>query len=171
MRWDELDQEACPVARCVAVVGDRWNLMLLRDCFLGVRRFDDFQERLGITRHVLADRLKGLVVAGILHRVPYHEGRLRHEYRLTPAGVDLYLVIMAMAGWSNKHRAGPDGRAVLHRHQDCGHHFDARMVCSECEEPLDPRRVSVELGPGMPPDQASRHEPVHPGFSPADRQR
>ncbi|MFV3127180.1 winged helix-turn-helix transcriptional regulator [Niveispirillum sp. KHB5.9] len=161
MRWDELDQEACPVARCVAVIGDRWNLMLLRDCFMGVRRFEDFQARLGITRHVLADRLRGLVAADILRRAPYHEGRTRYEYRLTPSGMDLYPVIMAMVTWSNTHRLGAEGRPLLYRHKGCGKHFDAKLVCSECGEALDPRHTNVEMGPGMPSDQMLRHAPVN----------
>ncbi len=160
MRWDELDKEACSIAQCVAVVGDRWNIMLLRDCFLGVRRFDDFQARLGIARHVLAGRLKALVEEGILCRVAYHEGRTRYEYRLTPAGMDMYPIIMAMVVWSERHRASPAGRSLLYRHKHCGKHFDAQMVCSECGEPLDPRHVEVAVGPGMPPDQWSRHTPA-----------
>ncbi len=159
MRWQELDREACSVARCVAVVGDRWSLLVLRDCFLGVRRFDDFQQRLGITRHVLADRLKGLVEEGVLKRVAYQQRPERFEYRLTEAGRDLYPVIMGLVAWGNKHRSGARGRPALHRHKACQHHFDAVMVCSECGEPLDPRQVEVEPGPGLPRNQQLRHLP------------
>ena len=77
MRWEELDQEPCSVARALAVVGDRWTLIILRDCFLGVRRFDQFESRLGITRHVLTDRLKKLVENDVLTKVPYQEKPLR----------------------------------------------------------------------------------------------
>lgn len=160
MRWDELDREACSVARCVAVVGDRWSLMVLRDCFLGIRRFDDFQGRLGITRHVLAARLKSLVDEGVLRRVEYQQRPARFEYRLTQAGLDLYPVIMGLVSWGNKHRAGARGRPALHRHKRCGHLFDVVTICSECGEPLDPRQVAVEPGPGMPQAQRSRHMPA-----------
>ena len=87
MRWSALDKEVCSVARAVSVVGDRWTLLILRDCFLRVRRFEAFQERLGITRHILADRLRKLVNAGVLDRVQYQSNPRRFEYRLTAKGV------------------------------------------------------------------------------------
>src|SRR5690606_39530235 len=90
MRWEELDQQPCSLARTLAVVGDRWTLLVLRDCFLGIRRFDEFEKRLGITRHVLADRLKKLVDHGVLIRVPYQQRPLREEYRLTERGLALH---------------------------------------------------------------------------------
>ena len=71
MRWEELDQQPCSLARTLAVVGDRWTLLVLRECFLGVRRFDDFEKRLGVTRHVLADRLKKLTEGGGLIKQTY----------------------------------------------------------------------------------------------------
>ncbi len=103
MRWNQLNQEACPVARGLSVVGDRWTLLILRDCFLGVRRFDRFQENLGLTRHVLADRLKKLEKAGILRREPYQDRPVRHEYRLTDAGKDLYPTLMSLMAWADRH--------------------------------------------------------------------
>ena len=90
MRWQELDQQPCSLARTLSVVGDRWTLMILRDCFLGIRRFDDFEKRLGITRHVLTDRLKKLVEQGVLSKVPYQERPRREEYRLTEKGLELH---------------------------------------------------------------------------------
>src|SRR5262249_44962641 len=89
MKWSTLEEEQCPVARTVAVIGDRWTLLVLRDCFLRVRRFEEFQARLGVTRHVLADRLKKLVRYGVLRRVPYQERPKRYEYLLTQKGLDL----------------------------------------------------------------------------------
>src|SRR5579859_4950686 len=83
MRWDELDQEKCSIARTLSVIGDRWTLLILRECFRRVRRFDAFEAELGITRHVLADRLRKLVEAGVLERTAYQERPRRHEYRLT----------------------------------------------------------------------------------------
>ena len=77
MRWQDLDQEPCSMARTLAVIGDRWTLLILRDCFLGVRRFERFQERLGVTRHVLSDRLRKLVAAGVLQKRAYQERPLR----------------------------------------------------------------------------------------------
>src|SRR5271167_297807 len=99
MRWSELADERCSIARTVSVIGDRWTLLILRDCFLRVRRFDDFEARLGITRHILADRLKKLVDAGVLQKVPYQDRQLRYEYRLTQKGLDLYPVLMSIVHW------------------------------------------------------------------------
>jgi DNA-binding HxlR family transcriptional regulator len=150
MRWRELDREACSVARTVAVIGDRWTLLILRDCFLRIRRFEEFQARLGITRHVLAGRLRKLVDDGVLRKVVYERRPPRHEYRLTPKGLDLYPVLMAIVHWGDVHTAGRRGRPMLHEHKACGRHFDPVTVCSECGEPLDARAVHVHPGPGAP---------------------
>ena len=73
MRWDELEEEPCSMARTIGVIGDRWSLLILRECFLRTRRFEAFQAALGITRHLLAERLKKMVRLGVLRRVPYQE--------------------------------------------------------------------------------------------------
>src|SRR5580704_10402018 len=83
MRWNRLEEEACSVARTISVIGDRWTLLILRDCFLRVRRFEEFQARLGITRPLLASRLRKLVKDFVLAKVPYQQRPLRYEYRLT----------------------------------------------------------------------------------------
>lgn len=148
MKWTQLHEERCSVARTVSVIGDRWTLLILRDCFLGVRRFEAFQQRLGIARPMLADRLRKLVEAGVLRKTPYQESPPRHEYRLTPKGLDLHPVIMAIVHWGDVHMAEPEGRPLLHRHSRCGQLFDPLTVCSHCGEPLSPRDVTVEPGPG-----------------------
>ncbi len=88
MKWKELEEEPCSMARTIAVIGDRWTLLILRECFLRTRRFEGFQSALGITRHLLAERLKKLVRQGILRRVPYQESPKRHEYILTQKGLE-----------------------------------------------------------------------------------
>jgi DNA-binding HxlR family transcriptional regulator len=148
MQWDELDQQACSVARTLSVIGDRWTLMILRDCFMKVRRFDDFHARLGIGRPILADRLQKLVDSFVLTKMAYQTNPLRHEYRLTQKGLDLYPVIMAIVHWGDVHMAGKKGRPVLHHHTVCDHGFDPVMVCSHCAGPLLPREVTIEAGPG-----------------------
>ena len=90
MKWEALEEEPCSVARTVAVIGDRWTLLILRECFLRVRRFEQFQSSLKITRHLLAERLKKLVRFGVLRRVPYQDSPRRYEYILTQKGLDLY---------------------------------------------------------------------------------
>jgi DNA-binding HxlR family transcriptional regulator len=158
MRWDELEKEACSVARTVSVIGDRWTLLILRDCFLRVRRFEAFETRLGITRHILADRLRKLVAAGVLRREAYQQRPLRYEYRLTQKGLDLYPVLMAIVSWGDAYMAGKRGRPLLHRHQICGKDFTPVTTCSECGVPLNPKEVHVHAGPGavLPPRRSAR---------------
>jgi DNA-binding HxlR family transcriptional regulator len=149
MRWDELKDQTCSLARSLAVLGDRWTLMILRDAFLRVRRFDDFQKSLGLARRVLSERLDLLVEEGILARVPYQESPTRHEYRLTPKGLDLYPTIISLVHWGDRHYAGKAGAPMLHRHKSCGHDFRSVLTCSECGEPVAARDVEVHPGPGM----------------------
>jgi len=110
MKWDALEEEPCSLARTVAVIGDRWTLMILRECFLRKRRFDAFQTSLGITRHLLADRLKKLVRFGVLRRIPYMDSPKRYEYILTQKGLDLYPIIMSVVHWGNVHMVDSRGR-------------------------------------------------------------
>jgi DNA-binding HxlR family transcriptional regulator len=156
MRWNDLKREPCSVARTVSVIGDRWTLLILRDCFLRVRRFDEFQERLGITRHILANRLRKLVRAGVLKKVPYQLKPRREEYRLTEKGLDLYAVMLAIVHWGDRHMAGTRGRPVLHEHAGCGRTFDPVMTCSACGDALDARAIRVRPGPGS----ARRGRPI-----------
>ena len=102
MKWHDLNNDTCPLARAMWAIGDRWTLLILRECFLGVRRFDGFQKRLGVTRHLLAERLKRLETMGMLERRPYQERPLRHEYRLTASGKSFAPVLLAMQDWAQQ---------------------------------------------------------------------
>lgn len=164
MKWHRLEEEQCSVARTVAVIGDRWSLLILRDCFLRVRRFDDFQARLGITRHLLSDRLKKFVRHGVLRRVPYQDRPKRYDYILTQKGLDLHPVVMAIVHWGDVHMADERGRPVLHRHRPCGQLFDPVMTCSECGEPLIARDIAVEPGPGAAPASGPDNATGSAGF-------
>jgi len=146
MKWEDLASEPCSVARSVAVIGDRWTLMILRDCFLGVRRFEGFQERLGISRTIIADRLKHLTAEGVLRRVQYQDHPERFEYRLTDKGLDLHPVVMAIVHWGDRHYAGEAGPPLLHRHKTCGCEFHPVQTCSECGEPVQAREVETRPG-------------------------
>ena len=148
MKWKELEEEPCSMARTIAVIGDRWTLLILRECFLRKRRFEAFQSSLGITRHLLAERLKKLVRQGILRRVPYQESPKRHEYILTQKGLDLYPIMMAIVHWGDTHMVDERGRSVLHEHKKCGKLFEPVMICSECGEPLLAKEVHTHPGPG-----------------------
>ena len=149
MRWEDLDREACSVARTLSVIGDRWTLLILRDAFLGQRRFEGFEASLGITRHILADRLKKLTAAGVLQKRPYQEAPRREEYRLTEKGLDLYPVLMGLIAWGDKHMPDRKGPPVTHEHLGCGKKMRAVLVCSECGEPLAARNVRAHLRPDI----------------------
>jgi len=149
MRWRDLKDEPCSVARTLSVIGDRWTLMILRDCFMGLRRFEHFEASLGITRHVLADRLKKLVDEGVLKKVPYGEAPVREEYRLTERGFELYPVVLSIVQWGDKHMADERGAPIVRRHEKCGNIVQGKMLCSDCGEELDARELTVEIGPGF----------------------
>lgn len=148
MKWDALEEETCSMARTLAVIGDRWSLLILRDCFLRVRRFEEFESRLRITRHLLADRLRKLVRFGVLRRVPYQTAPKRYEYLLTQRGLDLYPVLIAIVHWGDVHMVDERGRPLIHQHKTCEKFFDPVMVCSECKEPLKAKEVHTHPGPG-----------------------
>jgi DNA-binding HxlR family transcriptional regulator len=137
----------CSVAQCLDVVGEWWSMLIVRDTFMGVSRFDDFQERLGISRNILNQRLQGLVEVGILRKIPYSEHPPRYDYRLTDKGRDLWPVLTAMRQWGDKH-AAPQGPPVQLVHKACGEIAEAALTCSVCGEPMGLRDVRAVAGPG-----------------------
>jgi DNA-binding HxlR family transcriptional regulator len=149
VRRTSFEDMNCSVARTLEVVGEWWSLLIVRDALLGVRRFDDFQQRLGISRNILTQRLQRLVEQEVLERVPYQDNPPRHEYRPTPKGRDLWLVVTAMRQWGEKWEplaAGPATRLV---HKDgCGKTMTVVPTCSECGATVTSRDLRVEPGPG-----------------------
>jgi len=146
MLGNTYDTQVCSIARSLEVIGERWTILIIRDAFLGVRRFDDFQRSLGVARNVLQGRLERLVEGGILERVRYQERPERFEYRLTEMGIDLWPVVVSLLSWGDKHLA-PDGPAMLLEHRDCGGHVNDRRICDKCGELLGPRDVKPRRGP------------------------
>jgi DNA-binding HxlR family transcriptional regulator len=137
----------CSVAQCLEVVGEWWSMLIIRDAFLGVTRFDDFQERLGIARNILNQRLTRLVEDGVLDKVPYSDHPPRYNYRLTAKGRDLWPIVTAMRQWGDKY-AAPDGPPLRVVHKRCNKTTEAIMTCSACGEPLTARDVRAVGGPG-----------------------
>ena len=135
------------MARTLEVVGERWTLLIIRDAFYGVRRFDDFQRRLGVSRGILASRLERLCEEGILERRRYQEHPERFEYRLTEKGRDLWPAVMALVKWGDRYVA-ENGPPRLFFHRDCGGELTDRLNCSKCGEALHPRDVEWQYGPG-----------------------
>lgn len=150
MRRTDTSDWPCTIARSVNVLGDHWNLLIIRQACLGTRRFDDFQAALGTGRNILSQRLAGLVDDGLLARVPYRDNPLRFEYRLTDKGRDVYPILAAMAAWGEKWMTGPEGTPLVLHHTTCGHDMRAAVTCSECGEPLDVRATRAKAGPGYP---------------------
>ncbi|MEV4255916.1 helix-turn-helix domain-containing protein [Spirillospora sp. NPDC049652] len=143
------EDQNCSIARALEIVGDRWTLLVIRSAFEGVRRFDDFQEALGVARNVLTDRLSRLCEEGLLRRVRYQERPERFEYRLTRKGVELWPAMMTLLLWGDRHYA-PEGPPVLILHAGCGGPLTPRMTCGSCGEPLGPTDVETRPGPGAP---------------------
>jgi DNA-binding HxlR family transcriptional regulator len=137
----------CSVAQCLEAVGEWWTMLIVRDAFLGITRFDQFQERLGISRNILNQRLSHLVEHGILKRVRYSEHPPRYEYRLTAKGRDLWPVLTAMRQWGDTY-AAPDGPPLQIVHSSCGNVTDPVVTCACCGERLTARDVTALPGPG-----------------------
>jgi DNA-binding HxlR family transcriptional regulator len=153
VRWAELDSRTCSLARTLEIVGQRWTLLVLRDLFNGICRFDDLADHLGIARNVLASRLARLTETGLAERVPYHQPgrRARHEYRLTGTGLDLCTVMVAFAGWGDRHLAGPAGPPARFEHRGCGAPVRAALLCDQGHLLTPSDRVRSRPGPGARP--------------------
>jgi DNA-binding HxlR family transcriptional regulator len=143
VRWTDVGKLDCTIARTLSVIGDRWTLLILRDAFLGARRFDVFRSGLGITPHRLADRLRKLVDHGVLRRERYQDAPARFEYRLTEKGHDLYGVIVTIAGWGDKHMAGKNGPPIERVHRGCGHVTSLRLTCDYCGDAVTARDMTA----------------------------
>ncbi|MCX5069818.1 helix-turn-helix transcriptional regulator [Micromonospora lupini] len=142
--------ENCTIARAMEILGERWTMVVLREVFTGVRRFDDMRVRTGIPRQVLTNRLTVLVERGVLRREPYREpgSRLRHEYRLTEKGLALWPVLVAVLGWGDRYLADAEGSALSVGHRDCGAPVRVELRCADGHPVDDPRDVLPRPGPG-----------------------
>ena len=149
MRWTEIGEQTCSVARTLAVVGDRWTLMILRDSFLGTRRFADFQRHLGAARNLVADRLAKLVENGILERRQYQDRPPRFEYLLSCKGRDLQPLMLALVAWGDRWMDDGNGPPIENVHAACGQPMHLRGVCSECGEAITIDNVRPRLGPAL----------------------
>lgn len=145
MKQSEHANKHCPISQSLGLVGESWTLLILRNCFMGTRRFDDFQKELGLTRHVLADRLKKLVSEGILLKKPQKEHSARFEYRLSPKGKGLSPVFMALGNWGNEWLFEKEQQPNAYLHTTCGKDMTPKMCCSECGEALVAREVKMHL--------------------------
>ena len=121
----------CSIASTLEVVGERWTILILRDIFLGIRRFEDLQRDLGVARNILQVRLERLVESGILVKRQYQERPVRSEYRLTEKGADLWPVLMALLKWGDRYALEGE-RPMILQHRGCGGELDDRRRCEVC---------------------------------------
>ncbi len=138
----DLAKSSCPVSRAIERVGDPWVLMILREAFLGVRRFDEFQAQTGASPHLLSQRLKQLCGDGILRRRAYSAHPARYEYLLTEKGRDLWPVIMTLRGWGQKWLGGS---SITLTHKGCGARIEPGLTCPDCGAALTARDVVAEI--------------------------
>jgi DNA-binding HxlR family transcriptional regulator len=157
-----LRERNCSVGRTIDVIGgDGWTFMVLRECYFNVRKFEKFQQILGLPRTTLAARLNSLTVQGVLRQVQYSDKPPRYEYALTKMGIDLYPVMLALMTFGDRWLAGKEGKPLQLVHNVCGKKCSALVVCSECKQELKANRVSYRDGPGagtspMRPGQRGR---------------
>jgi DNA-binding HxlR family transcriptional regulator len=146
----DYDTRNCTVGAALAIVGESWTFLVLREAFSGVRRFDDLRRRTGAPRQVLTDRLARLVAEGVLRKVPYREPgqRTRSEYRLTDKGLDLFPVMVALLEWGDKHAVTPAGPATRLTHRDCGAPVALHLSCADGHPVASAREITPLPGPG-----------------------
>src|SRR5437899_1390937 len=123
----DYEGQNCSIARALEVVGERWTLLIIRDVLLGLHRFDEFQESLGIARNVLTDRLNRLVDEGVLERVLYSERPERYEYQLTKKGLDLNIALTALRQWGDEYLSEKQRRLQLLAADLDAHLLDLRL--------------------------------------------
>jgi DNA-binding HxlR family transcriptional regulator len=166
MLGNRYENQTYSIAATLEVVGERWSLLIVRNVMLGLRRFEEMQQNLGIARNVLQSRLSGLVEQGVLERRAYQERPARYEYRLTEKGLDLWPTIVALMQWGDRHALAAAGPPVLLEHRRCGGSVDEHRICARCGERLKVRDVRALPGPGASPE----HPLVRRAQAAADRE-
>ena len=146
----------CSVARTLDIIGEWWTLLILRDVFYGVRRFEAFRSHLGISRKVLTNRLQRLTSEDILKKVAYQENPVRFEYRLTEKGVDLFPILLSIMKWGDRWQSAKKDIPVTFVHKDCGHETTPTLVCSHCKGELHARNMQPLPGPGASLDEIEK---------------
>ena len=144
MSRSNLPSHTCTIARAVAQVGDEWTLLIVREMFLGTRRFDDFLRLIGMSSHLLTRRLKKLEAEGVIRRAPYSERPPRYEYQLTEKGLDLWAVIIALKQWGDRW-LGTDDTPVHITHIACGKVVRPHMTCPDCSKRIEAHDAEAQL--------------------------
>ncbi|HEY2719872.1 MAG TPA: helix-turn-helix domain-containing protein [Solirubrobacteraceae bacterium] len=163
MLGNDYKTQTCSIAGALEVVGERWSLLILRDVFLGLRRFDQIQANLGIARNVLQARLERLIEQDVLERSLYQERPPRYEYRLTEKGIDLWPIVVSLMQWGDRHAAPAGGPAVVLEHRGCGGEVDEHRICGRCGARVTARESSAQPGPGASPEHPLVQRREHEG--------
>ena len=151
----------CPVARSQAVIGDRWAVLIVRELFMGNRRFDSLLAQSQATPQMLSSRLKRLEADGMIERKRYMKKPPRYEYELTEMGRAFYPVILALREWGETwHKSSDEDVAVRYTHLTCGHDAGIGTVCQACGEPLRREDLKAELSPSYAQERAGRQDAV-----------
>jgi len=148
MKRSSIAHMNCSIARSLEFLGEWWTLMIVRDVFLGLARFDQIRADLGISRNILSDRLATLVEHGILRRTPYREAPVRYEYHLTDKGRDLMPVLLAFMRWGDRWLAGRNGPPMRVMHRGCRHEAGPVLACAHCGATIGTADVALTKGPG-----------------------
>ncbi|MBX6355782.1 MAG: helix-turn-helix transcriptional regulator [Micromonosporaceae bacterium] len=151
-------RQDCSLAKALELLGERWTLLVVRDAFLGVRRYRDFLVHLDIPRAVLAERLQTLTGAGVLERRRYQDSPPRDEYVLTARGRELWTVLYPLTRWGERHLGSPGGPRRIYAHASCGTELDDAGACPACGCAVPPGDVETRPGPGA--DVGLRDDPV-----------
>ena len=158
LKPDKLDPLRRSIGHILDVIGEGWSILIIREAFLGARRFEEFQGRLGIARNILTDRLKKLCANEILDRVPVKEGAKRHEYVLTRKGIDMMPMLVALTQWGDRWVFGESNEPVLFLERETGQPISSVKVFSTQGEALRARDLKVVAGPGASPESRERLE-------------
>jgi DNA-binding HxlR family transcriptional regulator len=163
MGWSEVGGTVCPIARALAVVGDRWTMLILRELFLATRRFEEFQAQTGMSSHLLSSRLKRLEADGVICRSRYSDRPARHEYRLTEKGLALYPILLGLKSWGESWSGSDanDQPAIEVVHCGCGHATGLTLTCSACDEPFGAHDARAVIGETFAMEREERRSAFH----------
>jgi len=142
----DYEMQDCPIARALELIGERWTLLIVRDCFLGVSRFNDFLAHLDIPKGILSARLDKLTTAGILRKRKY--GQRQYDYLLTERGTTLWPIVYGLAIWGDEHHAPSGGARRVFSHVGCGSRLDSHGLCATCKIIPPPAEIEICNGPG-----------------------
>ena len=156
LKAEKFDPLRRSVGHILDIIGEGWSILIIREAFLGTRRFEEFQGRLGIARNILTARLKKLCANQILDRVPVKEGAKRHEYVLTRKGKDMMPLLVALTQWGDRWVFGEDNEPVIFRDRERGQPIAPVQVFSARGEALRPRDIMISAGPGATAEARER---------------